>query len=93
MYIDDESRESEAGQQLLDSFCLPEVLPSARGGSLDIRRLAVPLSAGGLMETMQEHVRSRSNSYFMTNSPLFDYLNFPLAYLIPAASLGVGPSA
>ena len=42
------------GQQLLDSFCIPV---SADGTSfVDLRRLVVPISAGGLVETMQEHV-------------------------------------
>ena len=56
VYIDASLAEStkHLGQQLLDSFLIPEV-PSGKA-PLDVRRLVVPLSAGGLVESMLEHV-------------------------------------
>ena len=56
VYIDTSFAESNdnIGQKLLDSFLIPEA-PTGKA-PLDVRRLVVPLSAGGLVESMLEHV-------------------------------------
>lgn len=63
VYIDSsiaESTDCDLGQQLLDSFIVPE---DQKGkATVDVRRLAVPLSTGGLVETMLEHVSNPKNA-------------------------------